>query len=245
MKLLLSNWGGFTELHILNTGSVINWSSVSAVIDPLPSKTNSDLALKSQTMEILLSMIVSHRLFDNSPLKNIKSKADEISKFFSELPNNIESDSSNLDPYVSHLNPFANMTNSKTGLPYGRDDYYILALMLINEALRLKGETSIAPAIEATKVCSIADLHWWRDGFKQESIKKLTGARHWKSRIVREYTELLAKAMKGNNPDFNGRRIAKEIKDQVFQKADEVGFNYSKLSFPETIYRWVLAILKN
>ena len=84
-----------------------------------------------------MSMKVSHAVFDmNSPFKNIKYRADEISKSLSEYPNNNEPDNSGLDPYVSHLSIFMYMTNSKTGLPYGREDYYILALMLIIEAQR-------------------------------------------------------------------------------------------------------------
>ena len=183
MKLLLSNWGGFTELHMLNKGSVINWST-SALTDPLPSKTNSDLALKSQTALIFTTMIFSHAIFNphalldsqeildsHTPFKNIKHRANEIAKSFSELQNNIKPDLPRSSPYVSHLNPFRAMTNSKTGLPYNLDDYYILALMLINEALRLKGEEAIAPAIEAMQVCSIADLHLHWNDFEQGSKK--------------------------------------------------------------------------
>ena len=117
--------------------------------------------------------------------------------------------------------------------------------MLINEALRLKGEKSIAPAIEATKVCSIADLHYWRDGFKHEITKKAMDARHWKGRNVREYAEYLAKEVKENKPKLSNPQIRDKILPEVIQRAKEIGFDHTKKTFPETVRGWVHAVLKN
>jgi len=264
MKLLLSNWGGFTELHMLNRGSSTNWS-ISEITNQLPTKTNSDLALKYETMDILLSIIVDHGLFEpseilnshetltlqekyqnmNRPLENIKSRADEIAKSFSKPPNNIESDRPSRGPYVSHLNAFEHMTNSKTGKPYVLDDCYILALMLINEAMRLKGEKAIAPTIEAMNAHSAADLRLYRDGFKHESTEKATAARHWKDGIVREYAEDLAKEVKENKPKLSNPQIRDKILPEVIQRAKEIGLDHTKKRFPETVCDWVRAVLKN
>ena len=54
--------------------------------------------------------------------------------------------------YVSHRTRMDDMSDPLTGVRFGLDYYYVLALMLIHEAVRLKGEKSRIAAVEAVDV---------------------------------------------------------------------------------------------
>lgn len=151
--MFLSKWQGFTEFIIPRKGITGNLDDYS--IDTLPSKTNIEIVLRNILINFLSSIIE----YSLNTSKKIELRATDLALSFSSYPDNIVDkswdDSKSHNAYVSHIDVFLNMYNSRTRKLFDFADFYVLVLMLIHEAMRLEGEDSTIAAIEATETKEI------------------------------------------------------------------------------------------
>ena len=249
----LSHWIGFTEFD-LSCGSTHHEYGVDNVtshsLSSLPEKTQSDLILKKHAYDIFLSIEGLGNVFDVLQTgEEIKSCAEDLFKSFCDYPKNARYEDDRLnDKYVSPIDIFMNMNNSRTGIPLGLEDMYVLAFMLIHEAIRLNDEKSKVAAIEAIETYGVARLRFHAFSIKDQASKQRTksasNARHAKNDIVKFYAQDLARQLKETNSSLKYTEICEQILDQVTIKAKEVGKTYTD-NFYNTLYEWIRDAIKN
>lgn len=128
---------------------------------------------------------------------------------------------------------------------FGKEDvpenyYYVLSIMLINEAYRLTGDDSVIAALDAITAFHFASSPGEVKSALSERAKKAANVRHAKQKVMVEFTHQLARAIRVANKKISSRKIAEKIAYAVIQKADSIGYRYSKERINQTIYDWVL-----
>ena len=251
-QLFLSDWKGFTEFDLSSVGVELEPGvdgSTYLSIEALPDKTEQERILKHHTHDIFLSIRNFSSVFAVlQTCEDIKLRADDIANSFFAYPHNARHENKreeiNPQEYISPVNLLLRMNNIRTSSPFGLENFYVLALMLINEALRLKGESSTIAAIEAIEVHGIAKLRFHRYSIREQRLRKAISARNKKSRDIIFYAQELAIDL---DEKEKGRlsvlQIAKQIEPLVWQKTKEVGKKYSKDRFLTTIQEWIAKVI--
>lgn len=157
--------------------------------------------------------------------------------------------------YVSHLTRMDDMSDPLTGARFGLDYYCVLALMLIHEAVRLKGEKSRIAAVEATDVfnyslherINAARMQFWEKHWQTEGTKEATKARLVNPKAMQAFVKKACMSLCGEvrNVPYSGALIARKIEAMVIKEAERIGYHFKSNDKYRTIYDWVLSALKD
>lgn len=155
------------------------------------------------------------------------------------------------------------------GEEFGGDEYHAaMALMLVNEALRLDDKAASVAAIDAAEAAEYAFNFMAKERLKQrlhdeaaqkavekykraeaekkrEHMTDLSNEKHRKNREVRKYAIKLAQEIRESDKTCSLYKIAHEILVQVEKKAGEVKWTFSKKRLSTTVQEWLGEAKKN
>lgn len=154
--------------------------------------------------------------------------------------------------YVSHRTRMDDMADPLTGVKFGLDYYHVLALMLIHEAVRLKGEESRIAAVEATDVFNYSlhertDALWeqfWEEHWRSEKTKAANEARLKKPQAMKEFVKKVCVDFYGETT-YSKAQIARKIEGVVIVEAEKIGYYFKSDDKSRKIRDWVRSALKD
>ena len=123
-----------------------------------------------------------------------------------------------------------------------------MALMLVNEALRLGGNAAAVAAIDATEAATWVFLQRLPQHFgaalknaSSEGARKAANARHQQTNKLKDFAIDLGKKERALHPKWSLHKIADEICDEVKRHGREVlDVKLSEDRYQKTIYEWLL-----